>query len=409
MHAKIDKSVLDFMITLYIPGFFVSLGFSIVSPILPQYAESFGVSTGLASFIIAANAVGRILADIPMGSLCDRIGRRPLVVSGPLVATAAAMLCGLVPNFYALLVFRAIGGVGMAMFMIARQAMIADSIDLSIRGRIMGTFMMVNMIGAATGPTFGGIVYDLWKDYRAPFFFYALCTFASFVACFLLIKETSQPKKETDAVGGESHSQNQMVEVLKYVDFMIVIAAFSGFSTFVAFVARSLLIPLYGMNALSLSATEVGLILSFCTVLNIIVAMPGGMIVDKYGRKVGITLSLMVSALSYALIPFSTDFVSLLLWVALMGVAGGIGGGASMALAADLAPPHLRGAFLGFWTTIGDIGAAVGPIMCGFLADIYGLSGSFYGTAILIAAGGITTLLFVKETLGREKKKEIPS
>ncbi|MDQ1279140.1 MAG: hypothetical protein QG670_400 [Thermoproteota archaeon] len=78
-----------------------------------------------------------------------------------------------------------------------------------------------------------------------------------------------------------------------------------------------------------------------------------------------------------------------------------------MALAADLAPPHLREAFLGFWKTIGDIGAAVGHIICGFLADIYGLSGSFHGTAILIAAGGITTRLFVKETLGREKKKEI--
>ncbi|MDQ1279743.1 MAG: hypothetical protein QG670_1005 [Thermoproteota archaeon] len=58
------------------------------------------------------------------------------------------------------------------------------------------------------------------------------------------------------------------MEVLKFVDFKIIIAAFSGFSTFVAFVARSLLVPLYGMNTLSLSATEVGLILSFYTVLN---------------------------------------------------------------------------------------------------------------------------------------------
>lgn len=181
MHTKIDKSILDFAITLYIPGFFVNLGFSIISPILPKYAESFGVSLGLASLIVTANAVGRILADIPLGSMCDRIGRRPLAVAGPLVVTVAAILCGLAPNFYALLIFRALGGAGMSMWMIARQAMIADSIDPSIRGRIMSTFMSVNMIGSATGPTFGGIIYDLWKDYRAPFFFYAASTFASFI------------------------------------------------------------------------------------------------------------------------------------------------------------------------------------------------------------------------------------
>jgi MFS family permease len=77
-----------------------------------------------------------------------------------------------------------------------------------------------------------------------------------------------------------------------------------------------------------------------------------------------------------------------------------------MALAADLAPPHLRGAFLGFWTTVGDLGAVIAPIMCGVLADIYGLSGSFYGTAMLVAAGGITTQLFVKETLKKKEKSE---
>jgi len=299
-----------------------------------------------------------------------------------------------------------LGGAGMSMWMIARQAMIADSIDPSIRGRIMSTFMSVNMIGSATGPTFGGIIYDLWKDYRAPFFFYAASTFASFITCFLLVKETVPIKDEKAIAVGDQQPRHEMMDVLKYVNFMIIIAAFSSFSNSVRFSARGLLVPLFGINVLFLSATEVGLILSFCTVLNVIIAMPGGLIVDKYGRKVGITLSLFTSALSYALIPFSIDFLSFLLLVAIQGVAGGIGGGATMALAADLAPPHLRGEFLGFWTMVGDLGAAIGPIMCGVLADLYNLSSSFYGTAILIAAGGVTTQLFVKETLIKKEKNE---
>ena len=70
---------------------------------------------------------------------------------------------------------------------------------------------------------------------------------------------------------------------------------------------------------------------------------------------------------------------------------------ARMAFAADLAPPHIPRAFFGFWTTVGDLGAIIGPMMCGVLADIYGLSSPFYGTVMLIAVGGITTQLFFRD------------
>jgi MFS family permease len=69
---------------------------------------------------------------------------------------------------------------------------------------------------------------------------------------------------------------------------MIFIAAFSNFSNHIRFAARAFLVPLFGNDILFLSGTEVGLILSFSTILNIIIAVPGGMIVDKYGRKVSI-------------------------------------------------------------------------------------------------------------------------
>jgi MFS family permease len=81
---KVDSSeILRFAITLYIPGFFVSLGFNIVSPIISDYARSFGASLGMAALIVTVNVVGRLVADIPVGTLCDRIGRRPLALAGP--------------------------------------------------------------------------------------------------------------------------------------------------------------------------------------------------------------------------------------------------------------------------------------------------------------------------------------
>jgi DHA1 family multidrug resistance protein-like MFS transporter len=400
---KVDSSeILRFAITLYIPGFFVSLGFNIVSPIISDYARSFGVSLGMAALIVTANAVGRLVADIPVGTLCDRIGRRPLALAGPLLVTVSAILCGLAQNFYELLVYRAIGGAAMSMWMIARQSMIADSIDPSIRGRILSTFMSVNMIGSATGPAIGGFIYDLWQDYRAPFFFYGASTFVSFIACLVLVKETATPKRGDADAPTRPQPNHAMREILKYLNFTILIAAFANFSNHIRFAARGFLIPLFGYDMLFLSKSEVGIILSFSSLINIILAVPGGMIVDRFGRKVGIVTSLFASAAAYAVIPLSQDFVSFLLMVALLGVAGGIGGGATMALATDLAPSHLRGAFLGLWTTVGDIGSAVGPIIAGSIADLSGLAAAFYGTAVLLALGATTTQIFVKETLRKE-------
>lgn len=401
MLKKIDPAILNFAISLYIPGFFVNLGFSIVSPLLSKYAVSFGVPLSVAAMVITANALGRILADIPLGTLCDRIGRRPLAIAGPLLVTISAILCAQAQSFYELLIYRAIGGAAMSMWMIARQAMIADSIDPSIRGRIMSTFMSVNMVGSAAGPAIGGIIYEVWKDYRVPFYFYGLSTFASLIACLALVKETTVPKKAVDKENQES--AQHIGEILKYFNFMILIAAFSNFFNHIRFAARGFLVPLFGYDILHLGAGEVGLVLSVSTIINIIIAFPGGFIVDRYGRKASIVSSLLISAIAYALLPFSTGFLSFLLLVGLQGVAGGIGGGATMAMAADLAPAHLRGVFLGFWQIIGDVGSAVGPIILGIIADSYGLTNSFYGTAILLAVGVTTTQLFVKETLSKKR------
>ncbi|MFX1534839.1 MAG: MFS transporter [Promethearchaeota archaeon] len=65
-------------------------------------------------------------------------------------------------------------------------------------------------------------------------------------------------------------------------------------------------------------------------------------------------------------------FPYLFLLIALQGVGAGIGGGAPMVMAIDLAPSHLRGAFVGLWTIIGDIGYVVGPVLLGLIADFFG-------------------------------------
>ncbi len=401
MLSKIDKSFLSFALSLYIPGFFINLGWGIVSPILPIYAESFGVPYALVAMVTTANALGRLAFDLPLGALCDRVGRRPLSIAGPLLVTVFAILSGVAQSFYELLFYRAMTGVAMSMWMIARQAIIADSIDHSIRGRVLSTFQGVNMLGSAAGPGVGGIVAELW-GMRAPFFFYAASTFISLVACLLLVKEPPQNKR----MQGREQMHANMRQILSFLTFPILIAAFTNFTNHIRFAARGVLVPLYANDVLHMSTGEIGLVLSASTFANVLMVVPGGHIVDKYGRKLALVPAFVLTGAVFALFPFAQDFASMALVSFLLGVASGIGGGATMAIAADLSPEGSKGFFLGFWQTVGDLGSAVGPVALGFIADLYGLVSPFYTTTALMLLAATTTQLFVRETLRPKKEGE---
>ncbi|MFH0896997.1 MAG: MFS transporter, partial [Candidatus Bathyarchaeota archaeon] len=366
------------------------------------YATSFGISIALAAMVTTMNALGRISSDIPLGTLCDRIGRRPLAIFGPLLVAVSAVLSGLVQNFYQLLVCRFVTGSGMAMWTVARQTMIADSVDPSIRGRVLSTFQGVNMIGSAAGPAIGGIIAEFY-GYRMPFFFYGASVLVSLIVSFLFVKESSNPVhlNKKAAIGTD------MRKLLGYLTFPILIAAFANFSNHMRNSARGFILPLYAGINLGLSPGEIGLALSASTVMNICMVFPGGYIVDKLGRKVALVPSFVLAGIVYLFFPFTTDFTSIILTSIALGGAQGIGGGATMTIATDLAPEEMRGQFLGLWNTIGDVGNAIGPLILGIMADTFSLVTPFYFIGALMVIAACTTQVFVKETL--EKKSSARS
>jgi len=81
---------------------------SIVSPILPIYARSFDVSYTLVSLAISMYAFGRFLADLPVGMVADRFGRKPLMMVGTLLLTVTAYLNAIAGSFGEFLIYRLI-------------------------------------------------------------------------------------------------------------------------------------------------------------------------------------------------------------------------------------------------------------------------------------------------------------
>ena len=121
--------------------------------------------------------------------------------------------------------------------------------------------------------------------------------------------------------------------------------------------------------------------------------------------------SLILFSTGLALLPFASGFASLLAFACLLGLANGIGTGIVMIIGADLARrSENRGAFLGVWRLIGDIGMSGGPLVAALLAGVASLAAASVFAAGLGVAGAVVMLTLVPETLTRTASKaaELP-
>ena len=114
------------LLTLYIPAVVLALGSGVAAPAIPIFAKSFGTSFGVASLVIVVHTLGSLACTIPTGFLLDRVGRRPILLIGPLLAALSSFLIATARTFPELLVYRFIGGWAAQMWRQSRLALIAD-------------------------------------------------------------------------------------------------------------------------------------------------------------------------------------------------------------------------------------------------------------------------------------------
>jgi DHA1 family multidrug resistance protein-like MFS transporter len=387
------------ILSIYVPSFFIFLGMSIISPILPIYAESFNVNYTMVSLAISMYAFGRFLADVPVGLLSDRVGRRLMMVLGTIILAVCSLLNATAPTFALFLVYRFLEGVGSAMWMTSRTTLLADILKPEERGRVMSYFQAFMLLGASAGPTIGGFIATRY-GLRAPFYAYTAVGVISLVLTYFLIHD---PVGMVKKHGGDSgFSWPTVKRLLSNSSFsMACLATFTIF--FMRTGIRSTIIPLYASTVLGLNSDAIGIIISCATITNLIVTIPVGHAIDYYGRKPIIVLTLAVTAVSTLVFPFATTFVTMCAAAVLLGLGTGGAGQAPLALATDATIDEPHGLSMGVYRLFGDVGFVVGPILMGFIADNSNLSMPFYVTTVIIIINVVLVQLFAKETYSRKK------
>ncbi|MFW9962462.1 MAG: MFS transporter [Candidatus Sifarchaeia archaeon] len=353
------------VLNLSLVTFLVLLGLSMVAPILPTYAESFQVSYTLVGFVVSSFAVTRMVLDIPAGLLSRRFDKKKIMITGLILISTSSILAGFAPNYSTLVVARMIEGAGSALYVTTATVFLAQISGEEKRGQWMSLYMGMLLLGAIFGPTFGGIIADVY-DIRAPFFAYAIITGLGVIPTLVLPKLANSANKSTPLRRQEI--LRDMKQVLSSPSFLLVtFAIFTMF--FLRTGVRTTLVPLFAANNLGLDSSAIGLVLTIGGITTALTITPMGTISDKIGRKIPLGLCLVLTAGIILLIPLSIDLFTLSVALALYGAVIGFSG-PSAAYITDLSPPDKLEISMGLYRMISDSGFVVGPLLLGFVADL---------------------------------------
>ena len=379
------------ILPVYLPALLLAFGQGVVTPTFAIYVKSFSLSYGLTTFVIAVAVVG----NLPAGILVERIGRRPSMIVGAMLDALSMLGVGLATNVFQLIIYRLIGGIGGTLWSLSRHAYMTDVIPRSERGRSIALFGGINRIGA-----FGGqlIAIFLGASLRTPFFVYFAVGGLTSIFCILFISETRNP-----SASPLSLNLGRLPRLLKTHHRTLLTAGLAQICVQTLRQGRWVVIPLYASEYVELPARTVRLIVMISSAVDMSLFPLAGFLMDRFGRRYSAVPCFFIFATGMVLMPFTERFGTLLGTAILIGFGNGVGSGIMMTLGADLAPKDGTGEFLGVWRLLGDFGGAVGHLLVGNVADLWGLGASSF---VLAGIGYIAVMLFLRvvpETLNAER------
>ncbi len=332
-----------------------------------------------------------------VGGMIDKYGRKPVIMIGTSIYMVSTFLAGTSQSYLEYLVFRFTTGIGLALWSTAGHVIIADITSASDRGKGVGMRNILAEVGTIVGPTLGAFIASM-TNIRSAFYLDASTKIPMLIIFAFLLAETGDPRRKARTLGAPAAQTEGMRTLFKSKPSLI-----AGYTGFAVFSLRQgfliIILPLYAKMQLGLSTTEIGIVLSIIPACMLAVALPGGIFLDRYGRKKVLVGSFAVAGLALALMVVGNGFEQVAALAIPFGLAFGLAQTSSQTFAMDIAPEGKKGVYLGFYNASTYAGVILGPMLAAAVADSYGFGASFIVLAVLIASSSILVQFLAQETL----------
>lgn len=361
----------------------VALGYGVISPAMPAFARTFGVSIKAVTLLVTVFSLSRLCFAPVSGLMAQRLGERRIYIGGLLVVALSTIACAYSQAYWQLLTFRAISGIGSTMFYVSALGLMIHISPPDARGRIAGMFTTSFMVGAVGGPAIGGLTAG-W-GLTAPFIVYGVAMLAVAVVLFYGLQ-----RSELAAPLPPTRSTVTMRQALRFRAYWS--ALLSNFATgWAAFGLRVALVPLFLSDVMGRSVGVIGVALAAFAGGNALAVVPSGYLSDRMGRRTLLIVGLAASGVATVWLGFVSSLPAFMVAAAVSGAATGIFMSPMQAAVADILGSEARaGLPVAAVQMLSDLGAIVGSMTVGWVAErlSFGWGFGVSGLVLLVAAAG---------------------
>ena len=333
------------------------LGFGIIIPLLPLYADSFGATATTIGILFASYSLAQFVLSPVWGRISDRVGRKPVLVVTIVGSAIGSLTLGLAGSLTVLFIGRIIDGASGASVAVARAA-VADVATPEQRPRLMGLLGAAFGFGFVIGPVVGSLA--ALGGPEIPFFLAAAISAANAIATWIRVPES----RVVTAAGASSGS----IRDLSGTVVRLVVLTFVGITAFGAFEAT---FSLLAEVRLGLGEAEIGFVFAGLGVL--LVATQGGLIgpaTRLVGERQLIRVGLVLNVVGFLMLSTAESWALLIPGLAILALGQGFITPALASAIAGSAEPGRSGAALGVQQSAGGLARVVGPAMGGALFAI---------------------------------------
>lgn len=355
------------------------LGFGIVIPLLPLYAEKMHATNAEIGVLMACYSVMQLVFAPIWGRLSDRAGRRPILLISIVGSCGSQIGYALAPGFWWLVAARSFAGVCGANIT-AAQAYVADVTHESKRAAGMGMLGAAMGLGFIFGPALGGFLSH--RSATLPFYVAAALAAVNFVSAAIILREPSDAAHRTRARtltwgGLVRAATTPRLTVLLLLYFIVTFGFANLEATF----------PIYLERRFGYGRQEVGWLFTYIGVLMVLVQ--GGLLrrlVPRFGERRLIIAGTLLMAIGFFTQHSVMTLAGLLVAIAIIAVGNQIDTPSLSSLISRSASGEQQGGVLGVSQSMGALARVIGPLVGGKALD-YGVTVPYLigGAAMVVA------------------------
>ena len=371
-----SRSLLVIFLTIFVN----LVGFGIIIPLLPFYAETFGASPLTIGLLFASFSLSQLIASPLLGGLSDRWGRRPVLILSLIGTAVSFVMLALAQSLTMLFAARIVDGLSGGNITTAR-AYIADVTTEAERPRAFGMLGAAFGLGFIIGPAMGGALATV--SYTAPIWAAAAITLVAIGLAWIWLPETVHR-----AQAGAALPWHAMGNVMRRPRLRRLLAV--DFTYWMAFAVYQTTFALFGARRFAFDATHTGYLLRGFGVLGVVVQ--GGLvgpIVAALGSRRSLLAGLAFAAIGWAggALTFSVPLFVATLVPAAIGI--GLCNATLTALVSTTAGPTEQGRVQGAAGALESLGRTLGPVWGNAVLQGAGEGAAFAAAAGLVVVAGV--------------------